>query len=495
MMKIKKNLSNNPFLYYGLTAIILFALCSLFPFSGDDWAWGSQIGIDRLNTWFDNYNGRYVGNIIVLALTRNRFLRNVVMSGTITGIIAIICEMTSSKKRSRSFFIICTLLVFMPIGILSSGFVWTSGFSNYATSVFLTLIYVYFTRDIYIEQTKNSSILVSVLLLILGLCNALIVEHFSFFNVVYSIWVIAFCLFKYKKAYIQHIAYLFGSVLGTVIMLSNSVYKNISNGMPGAREISSENGILYRMIANYAREIVPRGFLMNTALLIMIAIVCIIICIILRRKFSSYRPRILVALISTIFIVIYAVISVAYLILNFEITIITCFTTALYVLSLIAFVFSLPIDFYREKIYLLLAIGCAGCSMLPLFFVLPVGSRCFVGSYVFFTLFIAQMFKIISDNAQQNKIINMAPKAFALATMLGLVYLFTIYANIYSADKIRIEKAQSDCTNQSTIYVSDLPYEEYVWIGSVDDEVWNERFKLFYGIPEDVTVIATEYQK
>jgi len=54
---------------FGLIAI----LCYLFPYTGDDWAWGSKIGIDRLNNWFENYNGRYVGNLIVLAMTLKPF--------------------------------------------------------------------------------------------------------------------------------------------------------------------------------------------------------------------------------------------------------------------------------------------------------------------------------------------------------------------------------------------------------------------------------------
>lgn len=56
---------------FGLIAI----LCYLFPYTGDDWAWGSKIGIDRLNNWFENYNGRYVGNLIVLAMTRSNLFK------------------------------------------------------------------------------------------------------------------------------------------------------------------------------------------------------------------------------------------------------------------------------------------------------------------------------------------------------------------------------------------------------------------------------------
>ena len=56
---------------WGLLFFVLCALCFLYPYTGDDWAWGSSIGIERLNTWFDNYSGRYFGNLIVLALTRS----------------------------------------------------------------------------------------------------------------------------------------------------------------------------------------------------------------------------------------------------------------------------------------------------------------------------------------------------------------------------------------------------------------------------------------
>ena len=51
---------------WGLLFVVLCALCFLYPYTGDDWAWGSSIGIERLKTWFDNYRGGYFGNLIVL---------------------------------------------------------------------------------------------------------------------------------------------------------------------------------------------------------------------------------------------------------------------------------------------------------------------------------------------------------------------------------------------------------------------------------------------
>ena len=60
--------------FYIVLFLILFLLCFLFPYTGDDWAWGGQLGIDRLSSWFENYNGRYLGNLIVLILTRSNLL-------------------------------------------------------------------------------------------------------------------------------------------------------------------------------------------------------------------------------------------------------------------------------------------------------------------------------------------------------------------------------------------------------------------------------------
>ncbi len=57
--KVKHHIKWEYFLYAG--ALLVFAyLKYLFPYSGDDWAWGSVEGLERLSTFFQGYNGRYV---------------------------------------------------------------------------------------------------------------------------------------------------------------------------------------------------------------------------------------------------------------------------------------------------------------------------------------------------------------------------------------------------------------------------------------------------
>lgn len=131
----------------------LFFLAWLFPYSGDDWAWGSSIGIKRLSSWFRNYNGRYFGNIIVLLLTRSRVLRAVSITFCILGIIWIIEKLTD---ESRFTFLILVAFAFMPVSLLRQSIVWTSGFANYGISIFITLLAIYEFKVDWIKAFKNS---------------------------------------------------------------------------------------------------------------------------------------------------------------------------------------------------------------------------------------------------------------------------------------------------------------------------------------------------
>lgn len=65
---------------YGLIFIGFAALIYLVPYSHDDWAWGCEVGLERLRTNFEAYNGRYMGNYMILLLTRSELLRVLVIA-------------------------------------------------------------------------------------------------------------------------------------------------------------------------------------------------------------------------------------------------------------------------------------------------------------------------------------------------------------------------------------------------------------------------------
>ena len=65
--------------YVIIMIVIFLCICYFFPYVHDDWAWGSSIGINRLNNLFKNYNGRWAGNILVILLTRSNILKTLFM--------------------------------------------------------------------------------------------------------------------------------------------------------------------------------------------------------------------------------------------------------------------------------------------------------------------------------------------------------------------------------------------------------------------------------
>lgn len=135
-----KNIQFNTIKFYTIITFFVFiGLSSFFPYTGDDWAWGSSIGLERLSNFFKDYNGRYLGNLVVILLTRLNLLRIVAMSCVITCIIKLSSKIVN-KNSKEVFLMMMMLFLALPSGIFSKAVVWTSGFSNYSVSLLFTLI-------------------------------------------------------------------------------------------------------------------------------------------------------------------------------------------------------------------------------------------------------------------------------------------------------------------------------------------------------------------
>ena len=78
---IKKFIVKNKSFF--IIAFFIFLISLLFPYSGDDWYWGSKnLSIASIVSMAKDIelNGRYLGNIIVIMLTENIFIRGIIIS-------------------------------------------------------------------------------------------------------------------------------------------------------------------------------------------------------------------------------------------------------------------------------------------------------------------------------------------------------------------------------------------------------------------------------
>lgn len=480
-----KNSRNKIIIVYSLIFILLFLLCLLFPYSGDDWAWGSQIGLNRLNTWFENYSGRYFGNLIVLALTRSNFLKAFVMSFCLTGIIVIVNKLTGEQKNG--VFIISTVLVFMPVTVLRQAIVWTSGFANYTTSIFLTLIYIYYVRNIYVGRLNNSFIAI-IPLAALGFANTLIVEHLTIYNVILSVYVLLFTLIKLKKIYVQHIAYFAGTIAGAVLMFSNSVYRSVANGSDNYRTISSEDNIIIKALKAYFNTIVNEGFINNLILNLFLVGVCLITWFSVKNRLSKKAKvsGLISILVMVAFVSVSLMLNVGNPTVLYTLKYAVGLATGAYILAFIIFLIILPFEM-NQKIKMIFILGSTGCMIAPLLIVTPIGSRCFFAPYVMMLYLGMELYSAFDETVK--KYCEKVSRAALITAFVGLLYLFYIYGTISICNHERVKAAQTDARNGAEIIqVEELPYKNYVWCSDVDKKIWKRRFKLFYDIDKSVKI-------
>ncbi len=211
------------------------------PFAGDDWAWGSGLGISRLKNAFDGYNGRYVGNLLIILITRS-VIAKVVLCTLIMFLLVLVLskifDSLSNAEKSNTNYIIAfsSVLILVlpnqiafgelqPFQIFGSTIGWLSGFTNYVVPSVLILVFYYFVTNKEFESKYAYAIL-----FFDGILSCLCVEHYTLFCLLFSFAVIAYRYYFYKKLCKKSIFFFFGSLIGALIMFSNSSYRLMQKG-------------------------------------------------------------------------------------------------------------------------------------------------------------------------------------------------------------------------------------------------------------------------
>lgn len=84
---------------------------STIPFGSDDWAWGTSVGMERLASHFAGYNGRYLGNLLIIFLTKNAFIKTIGMAVISFAVVLLIYEYIG--KDRFLYFLFPLLLLFL----------------------------------------------------------------------------------------------------------------------------------------------------------------------------------------------------------------------------------------------------------------------------------------------------------------------------------------------------------------------------------------------
>lgn len=494
----EKNILKNPRLYISIALVMFFFFfAKQVPYSHDDWQWASQAKWDLMLNGFENYNGRYLGNLLEILITRNVLAKNIAMSVGMLAIIWVVYKFINNNAKSKdktALFILTSLLCLaIPRELFRQTYSWIAAFINFVPPVILIVLYLLIVRKVFKENdlsysTTKYPIWATLLMIPLGISTQLFSEHTTVYVVALAAFIVFYTYIKYRRFSSLQVVYLVSTIIGALIMFSNGAYFNAATNTDGYKEISTT---ALSIASLYVNQISSNLFLNNYLLNTLIAVLCVIIV----QKYMKYYKSKVTNIIGNIQIFIlstYALYSLCYKLYPawkiFTSAQKTAGFNAIYSLVFFFTVLSvilIYIEGYGLKMNMFMIYGSSLAVAMPLIVAQPIGPRCFFASYVFMIITTLQLFVYVLNDS------NFDFSSFSI--MLGslLVMLCVFYASIFvdvgTSDRYRaklINDAVSKGDKSITLYR--LPYENYFWTTVPPDAHWESFFKEFYNIPSDV---------
>lgn len=436
-------------------------LSFFFPFSCDDFYWGSKsLSFSTIKEIYNDLflNGRWLGNFFAILISHNHLIKALVISSVCALLIYII-----DKHEKMSLWIFLVLIFLMPINKFSQVIIWGSGFSNYMISTFL-FINVYYLVNKYYKKT-NSKWYEKIWLFIVTLLNSLVVENIT----VGTLMVLFVCnliyFIKNKKVNINLIIMFIGTIIGAVMMFIHPSYLNLIFGTTiNDRYIPQSSRSLIKTIKNNL-FIQMFNLLINSNILLNGFTMFVFSYLYLKKKIKNIKVLISFYLLTIMIIIgclfkfnIYFmfIIDILYLINYFYLIYMACkFEKSIW-----------------EIILLMVSV------ILPLVFIQPIGSRLFFLPYV---LQIILLFRILDYN-------NVVIKDYVwLKVIVVIIYILLLYMNIENY-KCEIERDNYIKNNldRKLIVIDDFKYSKYIWSGGIDSNYFGKYYDLYHGYDENI---------
>lgn len=475
--------------WYIVTFLFLVVLCYLFPYTGDDWTWGSSIGMDRLNSGFSDYGGRYFGYIIVMVLTRFRLLKALIMAGTLVGISwGVRCIV----KQKWAFFASLLLMFLVSREIFAQSISWASGFANYATTAAMIVAFLAIVFNIILEK-KEEPVWLKIGMAVLGLSGSLIMENVTVFFVIMPILLQIYLWKKEKRFSVALFLFMLGAVAGAVLMFTNSAYTNIASAQDGYRTMSfSITELIARAKENYMTAIHPYGLFKNVVLIVTFAVGGLL----LLGNNKEKRNR--MAMISLTVVGVFTLINVLSNVIigtTYKPKIFIYLEALASLIAIVAFaVFTYSVTEKKSKERRIVTILWLSFAILigPLFVVTPVGPRNFFSPYILLVIICLMVWKDALEPIRNGnkRLVSWLERGVKYGAVLTIGIYVCIFMAVYYVDVSRLNYIRREVdAGSKRVELRKLPFNDLMWVSSPTFDKYTERYKMFYDIPMDVDVV------
>lgn len=465
----------------------VFLCCLLLPFSGDDLDWGmksiSEFGSMLINP---GLNGRYVGNFVVIIVTKNIIVRSLVTSLVLTGIVYFI----KNETRVPSEYI-WLLFMAMPVGLFMQGVTWASGFVNYTISTLFLLYALKYIQDLYNgTEEKFATVKASIMVFL----TSFFLENITLFLLMLTVLVNVVYIFKNKRVNKNLLVVLGISILGTVLMFIQPTYHMVATGEDTYRSIP--RGLLDLLkvpIINYTNFIHKYVAYENIFLLSLVSI-GLFINFKKEKNINGKKKKFLnwtfyYSLAYIVFVVL-SLFNPDFIILKDHQLYLNGFLAGLYILVILIQIWLL---FFKKSAFWKLALPllCIAGIIAPLCFVSPLGPRNF---FVVYVLEMILAFYILNEA-------NLDYEKFKGLIRTGLVVMVLYYMFIYyKITMVNIQrdnyiKYMSRNTQDTTFIVPSIPFDEFVHYDNFSDKYMTKVYNTNKGIREDVMYVFIPYDE
>lgn len=480
------------FFFSIITFTALSLLFFLFPYSCDDWAWGSPIGLERLFSLFDNYNGRYAGNILVIILTRSKII-NVALTAFLFSAFCILPKVFTDSKFFISLPFAFFLLIFMPKDLWIQTVVWTSGFSNYVPPILLITLYLCIVKNVFGNKCPTYSKSMTFWAGVIGFGASLFMENVTIYGLIASVLIIALSYIKFKKIFAVQIANLLGCILGTVFMFSNSAYASILNGTDYYRSTALDYGF-FSTVLSHAGDISKYFFTNNLCMLLIVTLLCAIITFIYVKSSNNTTGRIISVVVFLLNGISFSIIAVKYPFEQSQTTFLReyaeIFLAVIYSITVFLSVAVCIRNKVRKQASLFVLVSIP-ILISPLLVVNPINARCFFPPYFMCVILCILILDYILNCTSFNKVKIKTSLCIGLifANIAALVFMFNTYIPVHKYYVKREEYLDKQIElGFKTITLCKLPNSAYVISPDPDSEFWDVRYRLLNNIDSDVTL-------
>ena len=480
------------------------------PYVHDDWAWGGSLGLERLANFFQDYNGRYLGNLLVIAGTHSRLFKALLTGLTGTVIIAAV----GLPGHSQPFHLLLSafLLFSMPRQLLRQSFAWLSALTNYVVPLCLFLPYLAVCRELFFPtkaqtqmQTRTQA-LTALLWAPVGFASCLCIEHATVAFTAAALFLFAAerRVLRTRRSCAVTGGYLGGALAGAVVMFLNPAYRVQLTTQKGYGHVEQSGGLLRSALESYVRYFSGYLFLNN----LMLNLVLLLGMLLLIRQCRHASAGILrrLALLFCLTLMAGSAALSGFICLRrifFDISypsdVANALITTAFLAAVCLFDAAAPID-RGLRIRLLFLTGVTAVMIGPLLILRPIACRCFVPAYFLMCAYALEIFREISPEMRcRPHTATVCTTTAATAAGAAAALWLWIYGGLYVADRDRLESIRAQIAEGAvTVTVPYFYNDVYLWRANpvkTEKINWERRYKKFYGLPENITIVLTDEER